>query len=104
MKSALPPHIGHGTATAHGHYRCRCEDCRRWRREYDRPRRRNQVEWQRNRREACRQYVWSKGLRFYGSGPFYRNPVRLAVLLAEYLNDDLTAYVNEYIRQKERTS
>ena len=102
MTVRLPPSVKHGTANAYGHYKCRCDPCRKWRRDYDRPRTRDQVVWQRTRRAACRSYVWSKGLRFYGSGPFSRNPIRLAVVLSQYLGDDLTAYINDYARREAR--
>lgn len=95
----LPSHITHGTPSAYNYYRCRCPVCQQWRRDYDNARARTRAERQLIEYDAARAYLWSKGLRFYGPGPFRRNPRTLAHLLANYLNDDYHLYVQDYIRR-----
>lgn len=101
MTVQLPPSVPHGTPNAYNHYECRCGPCTAWRKTYDADRIRRRTLERHSRRDACREYVREKGLRFYGPGPFRRNPIHLAQLIAGYLNDDLAQYVRDYRRRNE---
>ena len=101
MTVQLPYGVLHGTPNAYNHYQCRCEPCSAWRTAYDVERGRNRTLERHVRRDACREYVRGKGLRFYGPGPFRRNPETLARIIASYLGDDLDLYVKDYRRRNE---
>lgn len=95
----MPPHVKHGGWNAYGHYKCRCNPCREWRREYDRNyAARNQ--WLRaTNRAACRQYLKERGVQLLGHSPLVRNPHGLATMVSVVLGEDLYAYVQTYRKE-----
>lgn len=95
----MPDHVRHGTPNAYNYYRCRCPECVEWRSNYDADRQKKRDEEHLQSLDAAREYIREKGLRFYGPGPFRRNPYPLARLLATYLNDDLALYIRDYRRR-----
>ena len=99
MTAALPEGISHGGPTAYNRHRCRCEFCKAWRKGYDNARAKSRGIRQLKEDDAVREYIRSKGIRFYGPCPFRRSPRVLATMIADYLNDDLHLYIRDHMRR-----
>jgi hypothetical protein len=90
----LPAGIHHCTPTAYNRYRCRCRYCTTWSRLDSKAR---YVQTQAHRvkqRDGARDYLANRGVQVFGPGPFRKNPIRLAELVAGYFGDDIRLWVN----------
>lgn len=88
----LPEGVHHGGHTAYGRHGCRCRYCVQYRRLYDKWARLNAAAGLREEKRSARDYLAWRGIQVYGPGPFRRNPIRLAQIVAAYFNDDLAAW------------
>lgn len=90
----LPGGVDHCGPTAYGKYGCRCRYCVTWSRLYQRAREARRTEQTRQKRRGCRDYLAYRGIQVWGSGPFRKNPLPLARVVARYLGDDLDMWLN----------
>jgi hypothetical protein len=89
----LPEGVHHCGPTAYNKYKCRCRYCATWSRLYQQARQARRTEQERRRRRLTRDYLAYRGIQVYGSGPFRKNPLPLARVVAAFLGDDLDAWV-----------
>lgn len=87
----LPDGVDHGGHTAYGHG-CRCGYCVRFRRLYDQMTRYRTAVRTSRRKRGARDYLAHRGIQVYGPGPFLKNPLPLARLVADYFGDDLAIW------------
>ena len=90
----LPEGVFHCGPTAYNKYGCRCRYCATWSRLYQRAREARRTETTRRKRRAVRDYLAYRGVQVWGSGPFRKNPLPLAQMVARYLGDDLETWLN----------
>lgn len=90
----LPDGVEHCGPTAYNRYKCRCRYCVLWRRMYDRVKETKRQARRVQLRDGARDYLAYRGVQVFGPGPFRRNPLPLARILAAYLGDDLDMWLN----------
>lgn len=90
----LPDGVDHCGPTAYNRYGCRCRYCTMWSR-LDSRARYVQTQAQRVRqRDGARDYLANRGIQVFGPGPFRKNPLRLAQIVANYFGDDIRLWIN----------
>lgn len=97
----LPPTVRHGTANAYGHYGCGCDKCHNWRVGYDTDRTATQAWLKLVRKDGAKEYLRARGITLVGPGPFRRDPLQLARLVARWQNDDIETWLNDYVRRNQ---
>lgn len=85
----LPDGVDHCGPRAYNAYGCRCRYCLTWRRLYDQAARYRTQAKRVARRDGARDYLAHRGIQTFGPGPFRKNPLPLARVIADYLGDDL---------------
>lgn len=90
----LPEGVHHCGPTAYNKYGCRCRYCVTWSRLYQRAQEARRTDQSRRRRQEARDYLAHRGIQVWGSGPFRKNPLPVARMVADYLGDDLEAWMN----------
>lgn len=90
----LPEGVHHCGPTAYNKYKCRCRYCATWSRLYQRAREARRTETNRRRRRMARDYLAYRGIQVWGSGPFRKQPLPLARIVARYLGDDLDDWLD----------
>ena len=90
----LPDGIHHCGPTAYNLYKCRCRYCVTWRRLYDQKVHAQNARARMAKRREARDYLAFRGIQLNGPGPFGRSPRRLALIVADYLGDDLDALLD----------
>lgn len=88
----LPDHLHHCGSTAYDKYGCRCRYCVIWRRMYDQMARYRSSAAIKRRKTGARDYLAHRGIQVYGPGPFRKNPLPLARLVANHFGDDLSLW------------
>jgi hypothetical protein len=90
----LPEGVEHCGPTAYNKYGCRCRYCTTWSRLYQQAKAARQYNSLVKRRDGARDYLANRGIQVFGPGPFRKNPLRLAQIVAEYFGDDIRLWVN----------
>ena len=84
----LPDGVDHGGSRAYT-LGCRCRYCVKFRRLYDQMARYRTSARNHTRKTGARHYLAHRGVQVWGPGPWFKNPLPLARLVAEYLGDDI---------------